>query len=426
MTDAIGTSASTPVAAMTKSSAGQMDRPESAAREGKDFAATFDEVRQRNEPTAAAEPAPAANNRQEAANSDLADAALPADAGFGVISVAAPPIPAPQPVSPANEDPALGDPVATDPAAAAAMAQQLMPLAPSTSVAPQDATGAGDTDPATAVAAAAGQRAAAGGASAVMQAVGAGGAPLRPELRAAVQRTGLDGAPPTVGDKPPVDPGSDMIKPGANAGTEKPADAQSSGAKGEFKLEQGAVTGDAGKASPPDAADKAAGTPGAEQAVAATTGRERDARAEVVRLDTRLPLHSPRFAEGFGQQVVVLTQHGIQQAQMSLNPPDLGPIDVRITVTQDQASVQIAAGSVAARDVIQDALPKLRDLLDQSGVRLSDAGVFAQLPQREHASSYAQRQTWLVDVPGARRRAEPELAQPAARGQRVGLIDAYA
>ena len=78
--------------------------------------------------------------------------------------------------------------------------------------------------------------------------------------------------------------------------------------------------------------------------------------AGVLHLDTQLPVHSPRFGEGFTQQVVVLAQNGIQQAQMSLNPPDLGPIDVRITVQQDAATVQIAAASAVAREAIATAI----------------------------------------------------------------------
>ena len=150
--------------------------------------------------------------------------------------------------------------------------------------------------------------------------------------------------------------------------------------------------------------------------------------AGVLHLDTQLPVHSPRFGEGFTQQVVVLAQNGIQQAQMSLNPPDLGPIDVRITVQQDAATVQIAAASAVAREAIQDALPRLRDMLDQSGVRLNDAGVFAQLPQREQStgSQQQQRADWRVASPlGDGQRGEVPAGLVAAT-RRVGLLDAYA
>ena len=147
-----------------------------------------------------------------------------------------------------------------------------------------------------------------------------------------------------------------------------------------------------------------------------------------LKLDTHLPVHSPRFAEGFTQQVVVLAQHGIQQAQMSLTPPALGPIDVRITVNNDEATVQIAAHSGAARDAIQDALPRLKDMLEQSGVRLSDASVFAQLPQRDHSAAAQQRADWWQQeqqVNGASGGDEEELSVPI-RVLHPGLIDAYA
>lgn len=146
----------------------------------------------------------------------------------------------------------------------------------------------------------------------------------------------------------------------------------------------------------------------------------------VLHLDTQLPLQTPRFAEGFGQQVVVLAQNGIQQAQMSLNPPELGPIDVRITFHQNEASVQIAAASGLARETIQEALPRLRELMDSAGVRLNDAGVFAQLPQREQSLQGQVRSDWLI---GQRQGGEASFdvaTETSTLLRRVGLIDAYA
>lgn len=147
-------------------------------------------------------------------------------------------------------------------------------------------------------------------------------------------------------------------------------------------------------------------------------------RPATLAIDAQLPLHSPRFAESFAQQVTVLVDHGIQTARISLNPPDLGPIDVRITLQQDEATVHFASQHVIVREALSDALPRLRELLEQSGVRLNDSGVFAQLPQREHAA----------DQPGPR---TPELGanlwspptDPAlttqAEMRALRLVDAY-
>jgi flagellar hook-length control protein FliK len=148
--------------------------------------------------------------------------------------------------------------------------------------------------------------------------------------------------------------------------------------------------------------------------------------AGVLHLDTQLPLQSPRFAEGFGQQVVVLAQNGIQQAQMSLNPPELGPIDVRITFHHDEASVQIAAASGLARETIQEALPRLRELMDSAGVRLNDAGVFAQLPQREQSPQGQVRSDWLIGQRQGDNASFDGATVAPTLLRRVGLIDAYA
>ena len=114
---------------------------------------------------------------------------------------------------------------------------------------------------------------------------------------------------------------------------------------------------------------------------------------------------------------------------MSLSPPDLGPVDVRITVANDEASVQIAAPTSAAREAIQEALPRLKEMMEQSGVRLNDAGVFAQLPQRDQSGGAQQRADWWSQdqhMNGTGVRPDDEAIPAPVLMTRIGLIDAYA
>lgn len=173
--------------------------------------------------------------------------------------------------------------------------------------------------------------------------------------------------------------------------------------------------------------DSAASTPEVTAPTTAdlTAEASRRERPAVLRLDTHLPVHSPRFADGLNQQVIVLAQHGIQQAQLSLTPPDLGPIDVRITFAHDEASVQIAAPSGIARDAIQDALPRLKEMMEQSGVRLNDASVFTQLPQRDGPGAQQRAAWWEQQTSGAAPEVPEEQPAPLLM-QHLGLVDAYA
>jgi len=253
--------------------------------------------------------------------------------------------------------------------------------------------------------------------------------PLRPEARAALQAAMPEAAA--------------AMKQGAasahEAATDAQADAAQAQAGDERRFEQLGAPGKpfenlVERAATPTAASErvetaaptnVSTTPAAAEAAAESARRERPA---VLKLDTALPVHSPRFHEGFNQQVVVLAQHGIQQAQLSLSPQDLGPVDVRITVAHDEASVQIAAPSGVAREAIQEALPRLKEMMEQSGVRLNDASVFAQLPERDRSDGTQTRgEAWTQHgTRGEQGSADTtELPLPVTI-RHLGLIDAYA
>ncbi|MGE3771435.1 MAG: flagellar hook-length control protein FliK [Gammaproteobacteria bacterium] len=248
-----------------------------------------------------------------------------------------------------------------------------------------------------------------------------GAQPLRPEARAALGSAlpeagaANDPALEARGDDASMQSGEDAQRFDARANPGKPfelvADKAIAPANTERVVEAEAP---ASSQAPTSAADAAAEA-------------QRRERPATLKLDTHLPVHSPRFAEGFNQQVVVLAQHGIQQAQLSLTPPDLGPIDVRITVAHDEASVQIAAPSGVAREAIQEALPKLKDMMEQSGVRLNDANVFAQLPQRDSPGAQQRAEWWQQQqqLNGGAHGAADEQPVPTVI-RHLGLVDAYA
>jgi len=67
--------------------------------------------------------------------------------------------------------------------------------------------------------------------------------------------------------------------------------------------------------------------------------------------------------------------HDESRAELTLTPPQLGRIEVSITVTGDQTSAQIVAATTAARDLIEESLPRLREILAQSGISLGQTDV---------------------------------------------------
>jgi flagellar hook-length control protein FliK len=62
-------------------------------------------------------------------------------------------------------------------------------------------------------------------------------------------------------------------------------------------------------------------------------------------------------------------------ASISLNPVDLGPVDVSVTVKDTQATIHFGAAQADTRALIEASLPRLRELLAAQGFQLMDASV---------------------------------------------------
>lgn len=62
-------------------------------------------------------------------------------------------------------------------------------------------------------------------------------------------------------------------------------------------------------------------------------------------------------------------------AEIRLDPPELGSMQVRVNVAGEAASVSFVVQSAAAREAIADAMPKLRDMLAEQGIELGESHV---------------------------------------------------
>lgn len=74
-------------------------------------------------------------------------------------------------------------------------------------------------------------------------------------------------------------------------------------------------------------------------------------------------------------RVMWMVQGEQQFAKLRLNPPNLGPLEVRVNVYQDQTSVSFLAQHAAVREALEAALPRLREMFDQQSLQLVRADV---------------------------------------------------
>jgi flagellar hook-length control protein FliK len=133
------------------------------------------------------------------------------------------------------------------------------------------------------------------------------------------------------------------------------------------------------------------------------------------------PLHTPvgtqAWADELGNRVTLLATGGHQSASLKLNPEHLGPLEVRISIRDDQASVWFGAAHADTRAAIEHALPRLREQFASQGLSLTDAGVFRE-PPRDNS-----RRTSSGNGVGNHQDAAAESLAVVVR--RFGLVDAY-
>lgn len=91
-----------------------------------------------------------------------------------------------------------------------------------------------------------------------------------------------------------------------------------------------------------------------------------------------VPVQDPGFGMALGSQVALLVKDGITEARLQLNPAELGPISVQISLDGSSAQVSFQADMAATRSALESSMPALASALQDAGLTLSGGGVFQQ------------------------------------------------
>jgi len=125
------------------------------------------------------------------------------------------------------------------------------------------------------------------------------------------------------------------------------------------------------------AKDAASATPATLAAASAAPGANAPELAKVAAPATTLysRVGTPAWDQQLGQKVIFMAAGGEQSATMELNPPDLGPLQVVLSVNKDQATAAFTSAAPEVRQALEAALPKLREMMSEAGIALGNATV---------------------------------------------------
>ncbi|MGF1714625.1 flagellar hook-length control protein FliK [Photobacterium chitinilyticum] len=116
------------------------------------------------------------------------------------------------------------------------------------------------------------------------------------------------------------------------------------------------------------------------------------ARAEAALAQSPLQLSKEQAGDELAERVQVMMSKNLKHVDIRLDPPELGKLQIKLSLNQDQASVQFTVGNQQTRDLVEQAMPRLRELLNQQGLQLAQTSVQQDSSRQQFAGQQNQQQ----------------------------------
>ncbi|WP_264876991.1 flagellar hook-length control protein FliK [Vibrio agarivorans] len=126
------------------------------------------------------------------------------------------------------------------------------------------------------------------------------------------------------------------------------------------------------------------------------------ATAQVTRSEVNTPqgsvvisqaMSAEQMAEKANERVQVMLSKNLKNIDIRLDPPELGRMQIRMNMNGDNATVHFTVANSQARDVIEQAMPRLREMLAQQGLQLGDTSVQQQSAGQQQGQFAGQGQS---------------------------------
>lgn len=98
------------------------------------------------------------------------------------------------------------------------------------------------------------------------------------------------------------------------------------------------------------------------------------------------PLGQPGWGQEVSDKLTWMVGNNRQQADLVLNPPQLGRIEVSMIIEGDKVSATFTSANIAVREALENSMVRLRDVLADAGVTLGDTHVGAESRQDARSS----------------------------------------
>lgn len=95
-------------------------------------------------------------------------------------------------------------------------------------------------------------------------------------------------------------------------------------------------------------------------------------------MDKPVPLNQPQGQQQIAEKIRWMVNGRQSMAEIRLDPPEMGSMQIRLNVSGDSASVSFVVQSQHAKEMLADAMPRLKDMFSEQGIDLGESFVSQQ------------------------------------------------
>lgn len=149
------------------------------------------------------------------------------------------------------------------------------------------------------------------------------------------------------------------------------------------------------------------------------------AEANNLMMPQNVKLNTPAWSNALAERAVMVAAQSTNVAQIQLDPPELGSLNIRVQINQDQVSLNFTSPHAHVRDAVEQSLPRLREMFAEQGLALTDSSV------SDQQKGDSAKEEMAGDGRGNNggylgQAAEGDAQEAGATASSVSLIDYYA
>lgn len=169
----------------------------------------------------------------------------------------------------------------------------------------------------------------------------------------------------------------------------------------------------------------ASNTVGQVNSASPTTAQKVVTEGQNLMMPQNVKVNTPAWNNALGERAIMIAAQNTRVAEIKLDPPELGSLNIRVNINQDQVSLNFTSPHAHVRDAVEQSLPRLREMFAEQGLALQDSSVSDQSSEQQRREQFAEGDGAGGQYGGGANVDGEEGVQPES-AKSVSLVDYYA